>query len=574
LSDDDRWGFCVTVLQESEAVATSRFDSGIVPDPMEPTTVRVPPLPYLATVPTMLRRMVDERPDGEFIVTFDDRMTFAEADRRSRAVARHLIAHGAGKASRIGMMFTQNADWAVCFLGIARIGAIAVPMSTFYAPAELRTTLRNADAEHMLLPRTLLGNDTQAYVEAAIPELVGRTGTRHVFAGLPFLRHVSFIGGTDRPWALDLDPTADRHAEIGDDVLDAMEQATTPADLLVMVHTSGTTSDPKGVLHTHGTQVRHGANLAALRPTGRGDKVLAVMPFFWIGGLTCTFLPALHNGSTLLCMERVDPPTALDMIEREQPTEMMAWPTMRYRLMRDPSYAGRKINVSFLDPPGTPEVDPGLLHNSLGMSETSGPYAAAGREERTRVLPEEHRGSFGPRVPYTEHRLADPVTNETLPHDQEGEICVRGYSVMAGIYKREREETFDANGWYHTGDRGYFKDGYLFFTGRATEMIKTAGANVAPREVEVVLEAFPGVKLAFVCGVPDDERGEIPVAQVSPEAGATLDVDALLAHCRANLSSYKVPRRLTVVTDAEMPFLASGKLDRRTITSRWREAAR
>src|SRR3954451_21087626 len=431
-------------------------------DPMDPNTVRVPALPYRATVPAMLRRMVDEHPDVEFIVGGDRRLTFADIDRQSREIARHLVAHGAGKASRVAMMCTQGPDWAVCFIGIARAGAIAVPLSTFYAPAELRHTLRNGDVEHLIMPSSMFGNDMQTYVENAVPELREASQRRHLIAGLPFLRHVSFLGDSDRPWALTVDTEArPADTEVSDELLDAIEGEVTPADLLAMVHPSGTTSDPKGVLHTHGTQVRHGATMSSLRPSGVGDKLLAVMPFFWIGGLTCTFLPALHAGSTLLCLEKFDTTAALDLIERERPMGMIAWPSVRVRLMRDPTYAKRDLaDIPFLDAPGSPDVDPGLVHNSLGMTETSGPHSAAGPGERERILPEELRGSFGPRVPFVEHRLADPTTNRTLADDQEGEICIRGYSVMAGIYKHEREETFDADGWYHTGDRGYFKDGY------------------------------------------------------------------------------------------------------------------
>jgi acyl-CoA synthetase (AMP-forming)/AMP-acid ligase II len=135
------------------------------------------------------------------------------------------------------------------------------------------------------------------------------------------------------------------------------------------------------------------------------------------------------------------------------------------------------------------------------------------------------------------------------------------------MYKREREDVFDAEGWYHTGDRGYFRDGYLFFTGRATEMIKTAGNNVAPREVEVALEAFPEIRLALVFGLPDDERGQVVVAGVAPALGATVDVDDVRERVRKELSSYKVPRAIVVLADDEIPLLGSGKPDRRVIAA-------
>jgi acyl-CoA synthetase (AMP-forming)/AMP-acid ligase II len=218
--------------------------------------------------------------------------------------------------------------------------------------------------------------------------------------------------------------------------------------------------------------------------------------------------------------------------------------------------------VPFLPLPGTPPVDPQAFHNSLGMTETSGPYTFAGADEITQPLPEHLRGSFGPRVPYVQHRIADPATNATLSDAQEGEVCIRGYSLMVGLYKREREEVFDRDGWYHTGDRGYFRDGYLFFTGRSTELIKSAGFSVAPREVEVALESSPEVKLAIVCGLPDEARDEIVVAGVVPSSGSTVDPDGLRLRLRAVLAAYKVPRAVVVLDEDDVAMLASGKPDR------------
>jgi acyl-CoA synthetase (AMP-forming)/AMP-acid ligase II len=172
------------------------------------------------------------------------------------------------------------------------------------------------------------------------------------------------------------------------------------------------------------------------------------------------------------------------------------------------------------------------------------------------------RGSFGPLVPYVEHRVADPETNATLPERAEGELCIRGYSLMAGLYKKERHETFDDDGWYHTGDRVVIRDGYLYFKGRLSEMIKTSGSNVAPREVELALEAFEEVGLAVVMGLPDAERGELVAAALAPKPGAVVDADDVLQRLDKEISSYKVPRRVLVMKEGEVPYLASGKPDR------------
>jgi acyl-CoA synthetase (AMP-forming)/AMP-acid ligase II len=180
-------------------------------------------------------------------------------------------------------------------------------------------------------------------------------------------------------------------------------------------------------------------------------------------------------------------------------------------------------------------------------------------------IPERLRGSFGAPLPHIEHRIADPATGATLEDGEEGEICVRGYCLMTRRYKHEREEVLDVDGWFHTGDRGFLRDGYLFFTGRLTEMIKTHGANVSPREVELALEQQPDVAQGFVMGVPDAERGEAVAAVVVPADGCVLDVDDLRARLQELLSAYKVPRRVLVLRDDEVPWLASQKADRLAI---------
>jgi acyl-coenzyme A synthetase/AMP-(fatty) acid ligase len=134
---------------------------------------------------------------------------------------------------------------------------------------------------------------------------------------------------------------------------------------------------------------------------------------------------------------------------------------------------------------------------------------------------------------------------------------------MSGIYKQERHQVFSPDGWYPTGDRGWFDDaGHLHFTGRASALIKTAGSNVSPAEVESVLDAMPGVLHSFVVGLPHPVRGEVVAAAVVPSHGVTLAVGAVIAHARRNLSGFKVPTVVEVLAETELPMLPTGKLDR------------
>jgi acyl-CoA synthetase (AMP-forming)/AMP-acid ligase II len=231
------------------------------------------------------------------------------------------------------------------------------------------------------------------------------------------------------------------------------------------------------------------------------------------------------------------------------------------------SFDGRDLssiragNLSKLLPEALRPRDPELRSNSLGMTETCAAHTA----DRSDVdLPEASRGSFGKPVPGVEHKIVDPETGETLAAGAEGEICVRGRSLLQALYKVEREETFDADGYYHTGDGGYFNsDGALFFTGRLGEMIKTGGANVTPSEVEAALEAFPEVEMAHVVGLPDPTRGQDVAAAVVPVSGASLEAEELRTRLRPVLSAYKLPRHLFLLKSDELPLTDTGKIDKR-----------
>lgn len=524
--------------------------------------MQLPELDYLPAMPAVSARAARLFGDADFIVTPERRMTFSALDRASRVVAGRLLATGVGKGTRVGAMYGYGPEWLVAFVAITRIGAVYMPFSTAYKPAELRRALRLGDVERLLIPPQLNGADHTAFVEEAVPGL-SAAGTEALFLPeLPYLRSVWVTGPTGRAWAhpLSLDFAAPGERAVADELLDQAEAEVTPADWLITVFTSGTTATPKAVTHTHGNFLRHGWNLARFIGFDRDTRSFCGMPFFWIGGCGLALNMALAGGSTILCCEeRFAPEAALDLMEAEQANHIGMWAQLRQRLNQYIAATGR--DTSAIPALANPPADPELRHNSLGMTETVGPHSAPGPEVN-RELPEEMRGSFGLLVPDVEHRISDPDTGAPLPEGQVGQVCIRGYSLMAGLYKKERHEAFDEDGWYQTGDRGWIRDGYLYFSGRLSEMIKTAGSNVAPREVELTLEAFPEVGLAVVLGLPDEEREEIVAAAVVPRPGAAVDPVELLRRLDKELSSYKVPRRILVLEEAELPQLASGKADK------------
>ncbi len=203
----------------------------------------------------------------------------------------------------------------------------------------------------------------------------------------------------------------------------------------------------------------------------------------------------------------------------------------------------------------------------LGMTET-GSVCLMSPDERDQ--PERYRGSFGRPVPGLDARVVDPDTLEDVPTGAVGELWFRGPALMEGYDGRERFEVFTADQWYRTGD--LFRvddDGFYYFLGRHGDMIKTAGANVSPREVEAALRDVTGGLGALVLGVPDDERGQVVAAVVLADPGDEPDLEQVRVDLRVRLSAYKVPRRFLVLAPDDLPMLSSGKPDMHRIVEQF-----
>jgi acyl-CoA synthetase (AMP-forming)/AMP-acid ligase II len=548
--------------------------------------------PYPPTVPEFIRtrrELFGERP---LILLGARRIGYAEADRLSARLARGLLAHGIAKGARVGVLAPNGPDWVVAWLAAARIGCVVVPINTFYKPRELHFVLRHADVHALLCVPRLLGNDYLERLEAAAPSLASasearseakpsggrapaRSGARSpalFLPELPQLRRVFVFGGCDRAWAAsdgDLAAAGETTPGVDAGLLAEAERCVAPADPLVIVYSSGSTAEPKGAVHSHGAMLRHSWNLNAFRDLRTDDRIFSPMPFFWVGGLVFTLLAAMHVGAFLLCEEAFDPGPTLLLLERERATIAAGWPHYAKAMMDHPSFRQRDLssvragNLYAVLPEAVRPRDPELRSNSLGMTETCGPHTI----DRMDVdLPERLRGSFGHAVPGLEHKVVDPETGAVLPPGERGEICVRGYSLMQGLHKVEREDAFDRDGFYHTGDAGWFDaDGVLYFSARLGDLIKTAGANVSPREVEVAIEAFPEVQSAFVVGVPEPARGQDVAAAVVLDAGRTLSAAELRERLRRDLAAYKVPRHVVFAAKPELPFTDTGKIDKRRL---------
>jgi len=529
---------------------------------------------FTPTVPELVRTAAARFGAHTYLVADGERLSYVDADIRSGALAKGMLADGIGKGSRVGILMPNSVDFAVAAFAVARLGAMFVPVNTFLQTRELGWTIRHADLTHLLAYPGFLNNDYLERLEAALPGLAAQSSDRPLFVrDAPFLRAVHVWGSSDRSWSRggeEVLVAAGVQAGIDDQFLARVEECVVPADPAVIVYSSGSTADPKGAIHTQGTVVRHSCNMQLGYPMGREDVMFSSMPFFWIGGLITTLFATLHLGATLVTQSSFEPGAALDLIERERVTIATGWPQQGKTMSEHPSYAPTRVasvvRTSMPDIVPPEHRPPPVNSTSLGMTEMCSSHTLWDQYD---PLPESRRGAFGKSLPGISHKVVDPETGGEVPVSVDGELWVRGYSLMQGLQRREREEVFEPDGWYRTGDAGHFDaDGWFYFTGRLGEMIKTpGGANVTPAEVEAALMAYPDVLEAYVTGIPAGPGGgQLVVGAVVPRGDAALDVDELRARLKGDLSAYKVPNHLWVCAKSELPFLPSGKIKKQDLT--------
>ncbi|HZP28071.1 MAG TPA: class I adenylate-forming enzyme family protein [Acidimicrobiia bacterium] len=500
------------------------------------------------TVPALIARWAGEQPDRQFLVADDATLTYGDLERATRDAAARCAANGVVKASRVGVLMPNSASWAVAALGLARIGAVVVPLSTLLRPPELEAQLRTAAVERLLV----------------VPEFRGRhylDDLRAISDGLVPDRAPIFDRAVPRLRAIEIWQSPPAAAPADASIADALAAAVRPADDLAIIFTSGSRGAPKGVIHTHGGAL--GATAAGLeaRCVTRDDRLYIPMPFFWVGGFGTGLLSVLVAGATLVSEAQPEPARTLRLLQDERVTLFRGWPDQAETLAAHPAFAS--TDLSRLRPGSLQAVlpapaAPGRRAGLLGMTETFGPYCG---DRLDRDLPEGKEGSCGRPFAGVEVRIVDPDTGDALPAGELGEIHVRGPNLMRGICGRTRGEVFTADGFFATGDLGVLDpDGYLFFRGRRDDMFKVKGASVYPSEVEAALRAIPEVERAVVVDVVDDGITAVG-ALVALRPGSQCSVDELAASTRARLSAFKVPTRWTLRSADEIPTTATGKID-------------
>ena len=532
----------------------------------------------------MLRWISREFAERDAMVRNGRRISFSDLERRSAVVSRGLLALGLGKGSRIALLLPNSPEFVIYLMAAGRIGAVVTPLSTLSQAPELAWVLGHGDIQLLVTCDRYLGHNYLDRIELAFPEIRGQSFGRIALKAAPYLRSVLVWGQGAPSWAAPAESTllglANDRPEIDEAFLEAVESNVVEADSFCVIYTSGSTAAPKGVVHGQGPWVRHTYQMAHdYSGASDGDRIVSARPFFWVAGLSATLFHSLHTGCCIIVPEDMTAATLQSLIDTEGATALCgdfgtvgADPGLRaagYRIYRVASdYAAiakahpegeRFLNPSRAARDPVPHVLPSdLIARSFGMTETMGSHTSYPAES---LLPPDRARTCGRAVPGVMLRVIDPQTRQPVPPGQLGELLVKGYSLTLGLYKKERADTFTAEGFYPTGDLVSMDDeGFVTFSSRIGEMVKIHGANVAPLEVETCLNSLPEIERSAVVGLDMGNREILLVAAVQPREGCVIDEASISAALRTMLSSFKVPKRFFPFAAEAFPRTASGKI--------------
>jgi malonyl-CoA/methylmalonyl-CoA synthetase len=479
------------------------------------------------------------RREAVFLETESGRCyTYADLDRETARVASLLTNLGLAKGDRVAAQVEKSPAALFLYLGALRAGLAYLPLNTAYQRGELGYFLKDAE------PRVVVCR----------PEMLETFAALAHESGDPKLYTLDERGGGSLAEAVAAAP--DRFETV----------ATSDADLAVIIYTSGTTGRSKGAMVTHGNIASNGEVLRDYWRFTERDVLLHMLPIFHVHGLFVAVHPILLAGAKLLFHAKFDARAALAALPRA--SAMMGVPTFYVRLLAEPGFDRRLVAHMRLFVSGSApllldtfaEFQSRTGHTILeryGMSEagmiTSNPYEG-----------ERRGGTVGFPLPGVSVRVRDGE-RECDPGEAGG-IEIRGANVFAGYWRmpEKTREEFTADGWFKTGDVGQWSaDGYLSIVGRAKDLIISGGYNVYPKEIELVIDALPGVAESAVVGVPHPDFGEAVAAIVVKTQGATIDEAAVIAHVKSQIANYKVPKRVVFV--AELPRNAMGKVQKNVL---------
>lgn len=479
-------------------------------------------------------------PDRSALLFEGKSFTYKELDLMANRVANGLQELGVHRGDRIALFLPNIPEFIISYLGILKLGAVAVSLNVMLKSAEVSFILNDCGAKAVVTTEALVGNVPQA--------------------DLPELKHILIAEGN-----------ATKGMSLAQLMASAAPDAKTvdmnPYAPAAIVYTSGTTGFPKGATLSHGNLVSN--SYAQNRCCGMQveDRLLLYVPLFHCFGQNAILNAGLNAGATIVLQRHFDLDQIVKSIATEKVTMFFSVPTVYIVLlsMEPSSYDLSSVRYCFsAAAPLPPEVAEkwqqrhGMtIYQGYGLTETS-PCTTYNHDFKYKP------GSVGTPIENVEMKAIDANGNQVEPGEL-GEIIIRGPNVMLGYWNRPFE-TAEAikNGWFYTGDIGRTdEDGYFYIVDRSKDMINVAGLKVYPTEVENVIYQHPSVAEAAVFGVPDTEKGEIVRANIVLKSGHSLTEKQAIAFCAERMAIYKIPKTIKFVDS--IPKNPTGKVLKRVL---------
>lgn len=518
--------------------------------------------PQGRTLAQVLAEKAAANPSSDALFHDDLRWSYSELLQRSQDVAKAFLAQGVRPGDRIGVLLGNDPNWLLTCLGASMVGAVFVPLNTWYKSGELAWTIRHCGLSLIVSASHFIKTDYTRLFGELLPDFAasGRLPDNE----LPSLRTLVFM---DRAPAGTLDWAGflKAGAAVSSDALAAATAAVSPDSAAFVLYTSGSTADPKGVLLNHRGVVENGFQLGRRRDILAEDRVWLGSPLFYGLGATNALPATLTAGAALVLQGHFEAGSAIETIERTRATVFYGTGNMTRGMLDHPDYARRRVGSLQKGNAGTVAeykrltlVEMGISRAvpAYGLTETYGNATVGDADDDLEVKV----ATNGRPLPGMEMIIVDPTSGARLAQGETGLVLIRGHTTPG--YLNNAEETAKAlrpDGFFDTGDLGSFDaEGRFIFHSRLKEVLKSGGINVSPLEVEQLLAAHPDVRDAYVVGVSDPVQGEKIVAFV--DVAASVSEDALKAYVKERAAAFKTPHHILFRSESQLPRLASGKV--------------
>jgi len=516
----------------------------------------------LKTIGQMINDIAGKHASGDALIHIerDVRCTYEQLSQKIDRVAAGFIDHGIARGAKVAIWSPNEPEWLIALLGLAKIGAVAVPVDPGASRDTLQYILEQSDCCGLIIAGV---TDDQNMLDLA----------GQIRQDLPAMRHLFVIGDAGGADAIPWSALTAAGAAVSPDTLAAAAQTVQPRDPVAIMYTSGTTGKPKGVVLDHSGLINKSIVATERQGITAADRLCLFFPLFHMFGNTCIGLAGFFSGAALIMPGRMfDPARILATIPQEKCTAIYGSPSMLIALVDHPDFHKSdwgSLSKGIIGGAPCPMELMRRIVEDIGVSDITVAYGITEASSWITMTyphdPIELRvATIGTALPCNEVKIVDPATGARLEAGRQGELCTRGF-LMKGYYRMPgaTAAAIDKKNWFHTGDLGVMdQQGYLKITGRVKDVIVRRGVEIYPVEIEEIIYLLPEISEVQVFGfnTPGTQESQEVGSWIKLKSGARLDLDKVAAHIRAHLPADKIPRHYKVVT--EFPMTGSGKVQK------------